>query len=295
MITQPETRSATRNQKEIVLPMKKPTVVVIRMLLMGVVAFTVFRFCNKGVEGSSTAGGSFAGATPISLKNEDVGANGAAVRGGAKVHFIGGRKGAQGFCSDNVMGFDIGSRAWTDEAPMPTARKNLTVVRGKDGLIYGIGGDDCFGHVLTTVEAYDENADSWSVNFAPLPMERTEAAAVAADNGNIYVIGGRDQQGHVLNSVLVYDGTSWADGPLLRSGRSALGATLSPNSDVIYACGGYNLAGTDQADCEKLDLTAPNPQWVEDTTMNSPAAASGFSRSTTAASSPWAGVRTAPI
>jgi N-acetylneuraminic acid mutarotase len=90
-------------------------------------------------------------------------------------------------------GFAQEAGSWTQGAPMPTPRSEM-VAAALDGKIYvagGLGKDDAGQNVvLTTVEVYDPESDTWEA-LTPLPIGLHHLGIAAAD-GKIYVSGGYD-------------------------------------------------------------------------------------------------------
>src|SRR5213594_3799080 len=103
-----------------------------------------------------------------------------------------------------VDAYDPCADTWTPVASMPTPRRFLDAVRGRGGIIYALGGT--VGSVgfpgtqeLTTVEAYDPSADTWTA-VAGLSTPRGALAAAVGRAGTIFAIGGFDGTS-VLSSV----------------------------------------------------------------------------------------------
>src|SRR5437899_7750284 len=103
-----------------------------------------------------------------------------------------------------VDAYDPCADTWTPVASMPTPRRFLDAVRGRGGIIYALGGT--VGSVgfpgtqeLTTVEAYDPSADTWTA-VAGLSTPRGALAAAVGRAGTIFAIGGFDGSS-VLSSV----------------------------------------------------------------------------------------------
>ncbi len=126
--------------------------------------------------------------------------------------------------SDRVFRFNPADEAWTERAPLPTARGGLavTTLRGK---LYAVSGYDGQRNPAA-VEVYDPALDHWS-SVAPLPTPRDHLAAVAIDE-TLYAIGGRVRLNYLenLSTVEAYDAASnqWipkADMPTPRSGIAA--------------------------------------------------------------------------
>jgi N-acetylneuraminic acid mutarotase len=141
-----------------------------------------------------------------------------------------------------VYVYDPGTDAWTERAPMPTARGALAVAES-DGRLYAIGGYDGSSN-RAEVEVYDPASDTWTAR-APLPTPRDHLVAVTA-GGKIYAIGGRVNQSYARNlaTVEAYDPAAdrWtrvADLPTARSG-----ITAGVLRGTIYVLGGEAPEGT---------------------------------------------------
>ena len=91
----------------------------------------------------------------------------------------------------------FGGCASSHLVPLPTARSNLAVTLGTDGLIYAIGGFTT--QPVATVEAYDPGANVWH-QVTSLPHPSAGLTAVTDSDGTIYVSGGFDGQSY-LNTV----------------------------------------------------------------------------------------------
>jgi N-acetylneuraminic acid mutarotase len=130
--------------------------------------------------------------------------------------------------------------SWSAQASMPTGRANLAAA-ASGGLIYAIGGEsfDGGGNGLTTVEAYDPSANTWTAR-QPLAVKRYYHAAVATADGRIYVLGGRNDTG-VLASVEMYNPATntWTPRQPMPTARLGLGVTLGSDGK-IYAIGGWD-------------------------------------------------------
>lgn len=84
---------------------------------------------------------------------------------------------------------DMPSPFWRAKTPMPTARGQVAVITGDDGLVYVMGGFAGSDPPMPTVEAYDPLSEKW-ITKAPM-LNATRGAAVAKGNdGTIYLIGG---------------------------------------------------------------------------------------------------------
>ncbi len=98
--------------------------------------------------------------------------------------------------------YDPASDAWTELAPMPTARYGLSLVAAS-GRLYAIGGTDGSSPALATVESYDPTSGTWRTEPS-LPVARSLAGAVALGD-QILVAGGVGTDGRALRSVEVYN------------------------------------------------------------------------------------------
>ena len=103
--------------------------------------------------------------------------------------------------------YDPCTDTWTPVGSMPTPRRFLDAVLGRGGIIYALGGT--VGSVgfpgtqeLTTVEAYDPSADTWT-EVTPLSTPRGALAAAVGRAGTIFAIGGFDGTS-ALSSVEVF-------------------------------------------------------------------------------------------
>merc|ERR1712091_667191 len=134
--------------------------------------------------------------------------------------------------------------AWSEVAPMPTARDGLAagVV---DGKLYALGGasnDGELAPLLDTVEVYDPAANTWDT-VAPMPSKRWMMAAGVVD-GKLYALGGENFDGSVLDTVEVYDpaANTWDTVAPMPTARGSLAAGVVGGK--LYALGG-NAGGDD--------------------------------------------------
>lgn len=128
----------------------------------------------------------------------------AAVANG-KIYAVGGDDG--GTATNPLQVYDPAANAWSSLTSMPTPRRELaaSVANGK---IYAIGGNAGSGPTLTclsTVEAYDPGANTWT-EAAGLSSPTSDLAASDA-NGAVYTLGGVFFSGgssQLFNSVQRY-------------------------------------------------------------------------------------------
>lgn len=141
-----------------------------------------------------------------------------------------------------VYAYDPVTDAWTERAPMPTARGALAVAV-HDGKLYAIGGYDGEAN-SAAVEVYDPVKNVW-VSRARLPTPRDHLAAATA-SGKVYAIGGRRNGDYQRNLAVVeaYDPAAdrWARVADLPTARSGL--TASEQGGKIYVFGGESGEGT---------------------------------------------------
>ncbi|MFD6568747.1 Kelch repeat-containing protein [Micromonospora profundi] len=108
-------------------------------------------------------------------------------------YVLGGRDRGQVNVRDTVYAMDLRARtrAWTDRAPMPTARGGIAFAAVGDR-IYTFGGEgnviDGVNGVFGQTEAYDTRTDRWQ-RLAPMPVPRHGTAAVTVGD-TIYIPGG---------------------------------------------------------------------------------------------------------
>ena len=145
-----------------------------------------------------------------------------------------------------VEAYDPATNTWSRKADMPTARKGLatSVVNGK---IYAIGGGfiDFVGgqvkrwEVLSTVEMYDPQADTWTLQ-TPMPTRRWLLSTAVVD-AKIYALGGWSgitNLANVRSTVEIYTPATdtWTKGADMPDPRGSMGA--SAISGKIYVIGG---------------------------------------------------------
>ena len=141
-----------------------------------------------------------------------------------------------------VYMYDPANDAWSERAPMPTARGALSVAV-HEGKLYAIGGYEGRAN-SAAVEVYDPVQNTWT-SRAPLPTPRDHLAAAAA-GGKVYAVGGRLKGDYHRNLAVteVYDPNKdrWSKAADLPTARS--GITAAEASGRLYVFGGEGADGT---------------------------------------------------
>ena len=156
----------------------------------------------------------------------------------------------------------IPSPSWRAKDGMPTARSQLAVVAGDDGLIYAMGGWDG-GSEMNTVEAYDPLTGTWSTKAHMLNATRGAASAKGVD-GTIYVIGGAI--GSTINATQAYNTTSnsWSMKAQIPV-RVWMASAAAGKDGKIYVFGG-SPAGSSGSISNKTQIYDPATNtWVNGT------------------------------
>lgn len=96
-----------------------------------------------------------------------------------------------GFPRDVVEEYDPQANSWRTVQPMSSPREGAAAVTGQDGRIYLLGGYSLSpgNEWLSTVEAYDPTADSWTT-CAGLLLNRGYLAGVRGVGSTFYALGG---------------------------------------------------------------------------------------------------------
>ena len=140
--------------------------------------------------------------------------------------------------------YDPVANAWTDKAPMPTAR-NQVGVGVLDGKLYVVGGQGQCGPCIATavLEVYDPSTDTWATK-APMPTARM-TPTVAVANGVLYAVGGAirpPEPGIAVATVEAYDPLTdtWTSKAAMPTPRvAAAGGVVN---DIIYVAGGLGVS-----------------------------------------------------
>ena len=173
-------------------------------------------------------------------------AGAAAVVGGRLV--VTGGVGANGGLLNTTEVFD--GTTWKLGAEMPTPRKMLGAA-SDDKVVYAVGGTDGTAE-LTTVEAYDPAADSWT-SLSALPQPRSDLGVAIAD-ARLVAVGGLSA-GRVLKTVSVMDlaTKTWAGLPDMSTARHGMAVAAVEKS--VYVIGGATDADNTQVTSTAESLT----------------------------------------
>ena len=147
--------------------------------------------------------------------------------------------------------------SWTLGTEMPTTRQMLSAT--SDGkVMYAIGGTDGTSD-LTTVEAYDPAANTWTT--LPELTEARSDGGVAFADGRLVAVGG-ESDGQVLRGVAALDlaTRTWSDLPDMDTPRH--GMAVAAVGKTVYAIGGATGVGDSEvtSSAEALKLAARKPQ-----------------------------------
>jgi N-acetylneuraminic acid mutarotase len=132
------------------------------------------------------------------------------------------------------------AQSWSQGAPMPTARSEITATNIGDD-IYVIGGFVGSGDASDVAEVYNVKNNSWK-SIASMP-QALHHSAVASHDGKIYVVGGFISREWIpTNQLLIYDPVKnqWTEGNSMPTPRGALNALFV--NGTLYAIGGQDDA-----------------------------------------------------
>jgi len=142
--------------------------------------------------------------------------------------------------------------------PMPHLKKARTRfgLCTMHGMLWAIGGADAEGDVMSSVEVFNPESNTWMQTAEPMPTAR-QGLGVAVLGGKIYAIGGTDFEGLPVNVVEVYDPISgtWQGEQPMRMPRERFGIAVLDT--CIFVAGGFSEDGRPIADIEVFDLSLP--------------------------------------
>lgn len=148
-------------------------------------------------------------------------------------------------------------REWKPGAPMPTPRQMLRAA-ADDKLVYAVGGNN--GSDLTTVEAYDPAADTWTA-LPPMAEPRSDLGVAIADRRLVVAGGEAGGQTLATSAALDLSTSTWSDLPDLATARH--GAATAGVGKTVYVIGGSTGAGdnpvTSTAEALKLPARKAQP------------------------------------
>jgi N-acetylneuraminic acid mutarotase len=173
-----------------------------------------------------------------------------------KIHAIGGRVTENEVFATHLV-FDPAANAWSEAAPLPTARDHASsfVVDGKIHVVGGRLGETEVN--VGTHDIYDPATDTWTSG----PEMPTGRSSLAYDvyNGMLFVAGGEcrvDPRG-TFDEVEAFDVANgrWIEFPALPVGRHAF-ASAAIGGKLYFFGGSTNCGGGGKVD-ETLVLTMP--------------------------------------
>jgi len=158
---------------------------------------------------------------------------------------------AGAFAQTTPTGTSQGAGAWTQKAPLPTTRNevSLATVGGK---VYVLGGS--INRVsVPHVEEYDPATDKWN---ARMPMIRgLDHMGTAVVNGKIITVGGFLASVHAYPQALVYEydpaANTWRALAPMKAPRASVGVALLDGK--VHAIGGRTPDGKTLATHEVYD------------------------------------------
>lgn len=137
----------------------------------------------------------------------------------------------------------------TELKPMNEARGNFGTAKGADGKIYvfGGGGGTYPPGVISSVECYDPNTDTWAYKQS-LPTARAWQRAATAQDGKIYLFGGSNNS-WPSTDVWAYDPVTntWDTSIPRMPGEERDTVAVTGTDGIIYLFGGYWNYNTVQA------------------------------------------------
>jgi N-acetylneuraminic acid mutarotase len=172
---------------------------------------------------------------------------GAAVGQDGKISVVGG---ADPDSKNTVLeAYDPKADSWARCQPLPTKRDDglcAVAAKGADGRvrIYAIGGRDSAnaGNGLSTVDAYDPDADTWSAR-TPMPTPRHALAATLGPDGRIYAVGGTNDRAFATDVLEIYDPVSdaWTRAAPMPYGQECAAATFTSGlAGEVLVLGGWD-------------------------------------------------------
>ncbi len=181
----------------------------------------------------------------------------AVARVGTYLYAIGGRTASGAPCSgsetSSVERYNVLTDTWETVAPLPSARSDLAAAT-VGNKIYVFGGCTTSPFtVLSDVDMYDPNTDTWSTAPTDMPTARAAMYAVAMRGGTVYVIGGWDGIGSGLQTNEAYKAATdtWTTGlPPMPTGRAETGA--ADHNGKIYILGGAKPAFGNSTDVNEV-------------------------------------------
>jgi subtilisin family serine protease len=171
-----------------------------------------------------------------------------------KIYLIGGGDTAAAG-ANRVSSYDLAQGAWTEAAVMNTPRRSAGAAY-QEGKIYVFGGE-IPGQQTSTVEAYDPQANAWSL-LGELPYQAVGLTAAAGKDGRVYLMGGMSD-GTPTSRVEEYDTrtNTWRTRAEMPRARAYHAAAVLSNG-TICALGGRQGSQPPYTDLSQVDCYYPD-------------------------------------
>jgi N-acetylneuraminic acid mutarotase len=153
------------------------------------------------------------------------------------IYVIGGGNGTIALSTNYA--YNPQTNTWTQLAPMPTARVELSVA-AVNGKIYAIGGYNGTT-AINTVEEYDPITNIWATR-APMPTSRSLTSCAVVGN-KIYVVGGWFPDLTTLEEYNPLTNVWTSRAPLPNPGRQQINSAFASNNK-LHVIGGKDRFNT---------------------------------------------------
>ncbi len=187
------------------------------------------------------------------------------------IYAVGGRD-SSNIVLPSVERYDRSTRQWTAVASMNSPRWLHEVIEC-NGFIYAIGGRTQ-ASILSTMDVYDPQLDSWNISPYTLNIPRIHFAVTKDHSDKIYAIGGIDINGVIIDSVEVFDPANPALGwQILGHNLNETRGYLGSGTDTlgrIYAIAGATstISNSETVTVERFDPENPSAGWTYGPSLN---------------------------
>lgn len=155
-----------------------------------------------------------------------------------EVLVFGGTQAAAPFFQPTTLGsceiYNPTNNSWRDAANLTNERFEFSSVRLPSGKILAIGGEGLGGGVLSSVEEYDPQSNTWTV-IGQLAFPSKGGDAVIDDNGTIILTGSANNKFQTSND----NGATWTELPMPNGmGMPSLSRGIKLNDGRVIFAGG---------------------------------------------------------